>query len=95
MSVVLGIARKSGEYEGQRYDNYIFHCAYPAESKESVGQITEAVKVKRSKIIDGECFGEKVTDDDVFGLLGRDITFGYDKYQHVNFIRFLDGKDGE
>jgi len=90
---VIGIARKSGEYQGQNYDNFLFHCAYPADNKDSVGQITEIVKVKRNKI--AECFGQMVTDDTVYGLVGEDLSFGYDKYQHVNLIRVIEKVKGE
>jgi len=84
---VIGIARKSGEYEGQQYDNFVFHCAYPTELKNSVGQLTEVVKVRRSKI--PECFGRDTSDNDVYALVGEDLAFGYDKYGHANQIRVI------
>jgi len=87
---VIGIARKSGEYQGKNYDNFVFYCAYPAESKNSVGQITEAVKVNRNRILNGECFGNALTDDDVYSLVGENLSFGYDKYANVNFIRVIE-----
>jgi len=86
--VVIGIVRKSGEYEGQPYDNFVFHCVYPADLKNSVGNLTEAVKVKYSKIT--ECFGKHLTDNDVYSLVGEDLVFGYDKYGHVNLVRFIE-----
>jgi len=87
---VIGIARKSGEYQGQQYDNFLFHCVYPADLKNSVGKMTEVVKVKNSKL--PECFGQFITEDDVFALVGEELAFGYDKYQHVNQIRVIEKK---
>ena len=89
--MVIGIAIKKGEYNGQPYHNVVFHCAYPAELRESVGQLTEIVKVKHSRL--AECFGQQITDDDVFSLVGKDLAFGYDKYQNVNQIRIIEQKE--
>lgn len=44
---VVGIVRKSGEYNGRLYDNYQIHTLCDAdESKGEIGRMTEVVKIK-------------------------------------------------
>ena len=90
---VIGIAFKKGEFNGQAYHNVVFHCTQPAELKNDIGLLTEIVKVKHSRL--NECFGQLVTDDDVYSCIGQELAFGYDKYQNVNLIRVIELKEAE
>ncbi len=47
---VVGVVHASGEYQGQKYDNYNLHCTRLADEANlnEDGVITEIVKVKAS-----------------------------------------------
>lgn len=43
---VIGVSEKSGEYEGQKYDNFVLHCVYEAENVRGNG--VKQIKMKRA-----------------------------------------------
>ena len=46
---VIGIVHSVGEYEGNKYDNYVLHCIKPADAeKGQKGQLCEIIKIKAS-----------------------------------------------
>lgn len=46
---VIGLARRTGDYQGNAYDNMMIYCTRPADpTKNEVGEITEAIKIKFS-----------------------------------------------
>ena len=71
--VICGIAHREGEYNGQKYNNYMLHCLRNAdEGKGEIGQISEVLKVSSS----------------VFeGLVGIDVGVNvlplYDKFGRI------------
>lgn len=45
--LVIGLARRKGEYQGNAYDNMMIYCTRPADTtKDEQGQITEVIKIK-------------------------------------------------
>ena len=73
---VIGIVHASGEYNGQKYDNYNLHCTRDADTgnENEDGVLTEIVKVKAS------LFSE--TDINI----GDTIDVSYDKYGRIKDI---------
>ena len=74
MLKVIGIVHASGEYNGQKYDNYNLHCTRSPETDNEDGTITEIVKV-RASLFD-EC---NIKIDDT-------IDVAYDKYGRIKEI---------
>lgn len=59
--VVVGICHSSGEYNGNPYDNYVFHCLQPAdESKGQTGSLCVVLKVKVSAVVELPKVGDTV-----------------------------------
>lgn len=74
--VVIGIVHASGEYNGQKYDNYNLHCTREADANNpnEDGSITEVIKVKASLF-------------DEYGInIGDTIDVSYDKYGRIKEI---------
>lgn len=66
---VVGIERRSGEYEGRTYDNTYLHTIYESE-KCAEGVAVATVKVKTERI-----------DEPLH--VGDMVTFFYDQYGNV------------
>lgn len=71
---IIGIGRKSGEYEGKKYDNTYLYCTYPNDGVEGLAVV--AVKVKTDRL-NGQ-YAE---------LLGKDVSFLYDQYRNVELVQ--------
>ncbi|MBQ8407720.1 MAG: hypothetical protein IJY39_02515 [Clostridia bacterium] len=72
---VVGIERKSGEYNGRPYDNTILHCSYAKDGIED-GFAVASVKVKTERIEAPIVVGDKV-------------SFYYDQYGNVLQVNIL------
>ena len=45
--LVVGLARRRGDYQGVAYDNMMIYCTRPANpQKDETGEITECFKIK-------------------------------------------------
>lgn len=70
--VIFGIAHREGEFNGQKYDNYMLSCMRDADvSKGEEGSIAEILKV--SKLV----FEQSNVS------VGQDILPMYDKYGRI------------
>lgn len=70
--VIFGITHREGEFNGQKYDNYMLSCMREAdESKGEEGSIAEILKV--SKLV----FEQSNVS------VGQDILPMYDKYGRI------------
>ena len=80
---ILGWDRKTGEYQGQQYDNYVFYCASLSDRpKSGVGQITAQVKVKTAV---AELCGFEPGSD----VIGDQLTVAYNKFGAVAAIEIV------
>ncbi|MCL2087765.1 MAG: hypothetical protein FWH05_09280 [Oscillospiraceae bacterium] len=84
---VIGVLEAEGLYQGNPWHNINFHCVRDADGIKGVGQLSQVEKVKVARL--EECFGAKVTIDDVKALKGERLSFGYDKWGQVNQIRVI------
>lgn len=82
---VVGIQEKKGNYNGVAYHNYLIHCL--KDDGESLGQISEVVKVKASK--SKEVFGKTVDITDLDDFIGKEIRCYYDKFGSATEIRVV------
>ena len=74
--IVKGIKHSTGEYNGNKYDNYILYVINP-DDKYAIGMCPELVKVKSSLI------SEVINPDNIEHLIDSDINFYYDRYGKV------------
>lgn len=75
--VVIGIARRKGDYNGNPYDNKMLYCLRPADvNRGEVGQISEVIKVK-------------TVDFPSIIEVGMEIEPVYDRYGRVTDIRIV------
>lgn len=82
MSKVLGIKYSKGVYEGNAYENYIFHiCDKADKPAEFVGSATDSVKVK--KLVLDTVLSVDSNLEKISGLVGADVNFYYNKYGQV------------
>lgn len=58
---VIGFQRKSGEYNGIKYDNYVFSCIRPAHPDNEKGDIAVLIKVKADLLQSLPEIGDEVT----------------------------------
>ena len=72
---IVGIERKSGEYNGRAYDNTILHCTYSKDGLED-GFACASVKVKTERLEEPIVVGDKV-------------SFYYDQYGNVLRVNIL------
>lgn len=74
---VIGVQRKSGEYNGSRYDNTVFSVVRPAvaEHQES-GEICSLLKVKTSNL-------------SVSVVVGDVVSPIYDRFGHISDLTLL------
>lgn len=85
---VIGIEERQGVYEGNPYHNFLFHGTKDIEEGKGIGAAVELYKVKANRII--ECLGKSVTREEIYGLIGSDLSFGLDSYKQVNLIRVIE-----
>ena len=81
---VVGVQRKSGEYNGRPYDNTYFHVL--SVSPNVIGRMTGAVKMKTTAFSDFlAAHGLASTD-----LIGKIVDIGFDQYRNVERVDVLD-----
>lgn len=74
--IVKGIKHSTGEYNGNKYDNYILYVINQDDNN-TIGLCPEIVKVKSSLI------SEVINPLNIDSLIDRDINFYYDRYGKV------------
>lgn len=75
---VFGWERKSGEYEGRVYDNYVLHCVTDEKSRGWVsGDLTFTVKIKAEDF--------KMVFDSAI-CPGDEIFIQYNRYGRVELV---------
>lgn len=84
--IVKGISRKSGDYEGNPYDNIYLHCIIPADEKTLCGEKVESFKVKAG-VFTSACDRQKIGLED---LLGCSVRIIYGKYNRIDDFDVLD-----
>ena len=84
--VVVGIQEKKGEYNGITYHNYLIHCL--KDDDNALGQISEVIKVKVSKV--KEIFGRAMEYSDLDDLIGEEIRCYYDRHGNASEIRVVE-----
>jgi len=82
---IVGVEVKQGIYEGITYHNVYFHCTTPIEEEKGKGLKVEVIKAKVNML--SEIFGKPSSVGDATNLIGHDVTFYFDAYKNVNFIR--------
>lgn len=77
--MILGFDRKTGEYQGQPYDNYVFY-GQPIAKDALAGIPVELVKVKRGVVL-SSLDREPAASD-----VGKMLTIGWDRYGRAGSI---------
>ena len=72
---IIGIKRKTGNYEGRDYDNLYLHCTYLDDGMLE-GVATTVVKIKQEHVDEQLKCGDKV-------------TFFYDRYGNAVKVNIL------
>lgn len=81
---IIGVNRKTGDYEGRPYDNVNFHGKEPFEDGEGVGEKVKSYKVRYSVLT--EIFGKELTDKELSAFIGQDAEFYFDEFRNVKYI---------
>ena len=89
MSKVIGVTEHVGEYKDKPYHFFRLHTTtLISDATLGTGFTADQNKVKLSMI--DECLGKTCADgNDLAALIGKEVSFGYDKYQNINQIRVL------
>lgn len=58
MYQVVGIERKTGEYNGKQYDNTILYCGYPKDGVD--GTAVEKFKIKTAHFTENVIVGDMI-----------------------------------
>jgi hypothetical protein len=82
---IVGVARKSGDFNGTVYDNMQFHTLISFEDGKGVGKKADVKKTKVTMLAD--VFEKPVTVDEVMQMVGKFVLFHYDEYGNVNLVR--------
>lgn len=81
MYIVYGVQRKSGEYQGNHYDNLVLHCLNQDPTSPMIqGVPAEIVKIKMQNLL--SCFSGLVSDSlgDLASLVGMAFNLYFDKF---------------
>ena len=80
MLKIVGVQRKSGEFQGKQYDNIMLHCLNDEPSTPTIaGDVCESIKLKASEI--SYSLGGLVKNDaDYRALIGMGCVPFYDRY---------------
>lgn len=83
MLKIVGVQRKTGEFQGIRYDNIMVHCINDDAKPACIaGGACESIKIKSEDV--GRVFGGLVSNDSDFrSLIGMAIEPFYDRYGRV------------
>lgn len=85
---VIGIAERSGEFNGKAWHNINIHCTYNDDN--AIGELTKIVKVKAA--ISDEVFSTKVDTNFLRSLIGKNIRVYYNQYGNVDMINLVGDK---
>lgn len=93
MLTLIGVQRKTGNYEGNAYDNFNLHCINDAPPNPTIcGNICEVVKLKANRVRDA--FGGLVANDnDWRSLIGSRIRVSYDRYGSAERIEIVEDNE--
>ena len=80
--LILGWDRKSGEYQGKTYDNYVFYVE-PEARQATAGIIAEQIKVKVAVV---DLCGIKVDAS----IVGKELVTAYNRFGQVSAIQVND-----
>lgn len=94
MLIVKGVQRKSGEFQGNKYDNIVLHCLNDNPSTPTIcGGACEMVKIKSHLV--SEVFSGLVNNDaDFRDLMEQPIQVFYDRFGNALQINLI-GKGGK
>ena len=83
MLKIVGIQRKSGDFQGIHYDNVLVHCLNDETKPPCIaGGACETIKIKAEEI--GQVFGGLIANDsDYRSIIGMAIEPFYDRYGRV------------
>lgn len=81
---IVGLERKTGDFEGTKYDNVTFHCVEPYEEGKGIGSRTKSYKVKWKVLI--ENFGKELTERELTALVGQTAEFYFNEYKAVTLV---------
>ena len=84
---IVGITINQGEYQGRNYHNVVFHGISEATRENAVGQLVEQVKVNYATLLSQ--IGTDKTDKHIFGYVGKELGFAYNKYGSVEYVTEL------
>jgi hypothetical protein len=82
---IVGVAHRSGNFNGADYSNIQFHTVIPFADNKGVGMKVDVKKTKVAML--SEVFGKPTTVDEVMQMVGKLVNFHYDEYGNVNLIR--------
>lgn len=87
---IIGITRSQGEYQGVKFDKWIFYVIEEEKSERAfAGEVTGTFKVKNNQLRD--VFRGLVTsENDLADLIGRRCVVMYDEYKNPQLIDLLD-----
>ena len=90
MLTLIGVQRKTGNYEGNAYDNFNLHCINDTPPSPTIcGNVCEIVKLKAARVHDA--FDGLVSNDsDWRNLIGSKIRVSYDRYGSAEHIEIID-----
>jgi hypothetical protein len=94
MLKIVGIQRKTGTYEGNKYDNIMIHCLENNPSTPTIcGDVCQSIKIKSHLV--HEVFGGLVNNDaDFRDLLGCFIMPYYNQFKTCIKVEIIE-KGGE
>ena len=80
MLKIVGVQRKSGEFQNKHYDNIMLHCLNDSPSVPTIaGDVCETIKLKASEI--GYSLNGFVKNDaDYLALIGMGCVPFFDRY---------------
>ena len=83
MLKIVGIQRKSGDFQGIHYDNIMVHCINDDPKPACIaGGACESIKIKSEDV--HQVFGGLISNDSDFrSLIGMAINPFYDRYGRV------------
>lgn len=94
MLTLIGVQRKTGNYEGNAYDNFNLHCMNDSPQTPTIcGNVCEVVKLKAVRVRDA-FDGLVANDSDWRDLIGAHIRVSYDRYGNAEHIEIVD-RQGE
>lgn len=90
MLICKGVQRKTGEFQGNKYDNVMLHCLNTTPSSPCIaGDACETIKIKSAEVY--QVFGGLIkTDADWRELIDQAIQPFYDRYGRAVQVQLVD-----